>query len=53
MTALCHDLQQQVNVIGLNVKASNDYAVRCYKKLGFEIVGTYDECLLRNDNKLS
>ena len=47
--ALCHDIQQRVKVIGLNVKAGNEYAIRCYKKVGFEIVSPYDECLIRND----
>lgn len=43
---LCNDLLKEVNIIGLNVRHNNDYAVKCYKKAGFEISGTYDECLI-------
>ena len=38
-SALCLDLQKCVDFIGLNVKSDNDYAIRCYKKIGFEIIG--------------
>jgi len=49
-SALCSDLQQTVDVIGLNVKANNEYAIKCYEKIGFKKIGMYDECLLRNTN---
>jgi ribosomal protein S18 acetylase RimI-like enzyme len=47
--ALCCDLQQTVDVIGLNVRSDNEYAIRLYKNLGFEIAGVYEECLIRNE----
>jgi RimJ/RimL family protein N-acetyltransferase len=40
---LCQSLLQTVEHIGLNVKADNDAAIACYKKLGFEIVAPYGE----------
>jgi GNAT superfamily N-acetyltransferase len=46
-SALCFDLQKCVDIIGLNVKSDNDHAIKCYKKIGFEVIGTYDECLLK------
>src|SRR5690606_5047552 len=45
---LCYDLQKDVDVIGLNVRSDNSYALQLYKSLGFEIAGTYEECLLSN-----
>ena len=45
---LCHDLRKTVDTVGLNVKADNDFAIKCYKKVGFEIVGKYEECLIKN-----
>jgi ribosomal protein S18 acetylase RimI-like enzyme len=47
-SALCADLQSSVNEIGLNVRTDNDHAIRCYKKTGFSIIGTFDECLVKN-----
>lgn len=44
---LCNDLLTDVDLIGLNVKADNRNAIRCYIKAGFEITGTYDECLVK------
>lgn len=44
---LCKDLLREVDIIGLNVKADNLYAIRCYTKAGFEITGEYDECLIQ------
>ena len=43
---LCRSLSRTVDHIGLNVKADNTAAIRCYQKLGFERVASYDECLL-------
>jgi predicted GNAT family acetyltransferase len=45
-SALCIDLMKNTDLIGLNVKADNEFAIRCYKKTGFEIVGRYDECIV-------
>ncbi|MFW6371675.1 MAG: GNAT family N-acetyltransferase [Bacteroidota bacterium] len=47
--ALCADLQQNVDVIGLNVRSDNEYAICLYKKLGFEVEGIYEECLIKNE----
>ena len=46
---LCLDLTASVSYIGLNVKSDNIAAISCYRKVGFEIVGSYDECYIRND----
>jgi ribosomal protein S18 acetylase RimI-like enzyme len=48
-SVLCYDLQKSVDCIGLNVHSDNDYAIKCYKKIGFEIIGVYDECCIKND----
>lgn len=40
---LCRRLLKTVDTIGLNVKADNAAALRCYEKLGFEIVAEYEE----------
>lgn len=48
-SALCSDLKKTVDHIGLNVKSNNDAAINCYKKIGFEIIGNYDECLIKNE----
>ncbi|MFC1743296.1 GNAT family N-acetyltransferase [Candidatus Riflebacteria bacterium] len=43
---LCQTLLPIANHIGLNVKANNKAAIACYKKLGFEIISTYDEYVI-------
>lgn len=43
---LCKELSRNVNHIGLNVKADNKAAIASYKKLGFEKIAAYQECLL-------
>ncbi|MBE0649343.1 MAG: GNAT family N-acetyltransferase, partial [Bacteroidales bacterium] len=48
-SALCFDLQKSVDLIGLNVRSDNSNAINCYTKIGFEIIGSYDECLIRNE----
>jgi len=46
--ALCNDLLKTVDTIGLNVAQDNKSALRCYEKVGFGVVGEYEEYLLRN-----
>ena len=48
-SVLCIDLQKSVDIIGLNVRFGNVNAIKCYKKTGFEIIGTYDECYIKNN----
>jgi GNAT superfamily N-acetyltransferase len=40
---LCRLLLETVDHVGLNVKADNDAAMACYRKLGFETVAPYGE----------
>jgi len=44
---LCQSLLQDVEHIGLNVKADNAAAISCYRKLGFEVVASYEEVMVR------
>jgi ribosomal protein S18 acetylase RimI-like enzyme len=41
--ALCHRIQDAIDVIGLNVRADNAAAIACYRKVGFEPRHAYDE----------
>jgi ribosomal protein S18 acetylase RimI-like enzyme len=43
---LCQSLTEHIDNIGLNVKADNAAAIALYRKLGFEIVGTYFELMV-------
>lgn len=43
---LCQSLAQSVEVVGLNVKAGNTPAIRCYQSLGFEIIADYEEVMV-------
>ncbi|OZJ03339.1 hypothetical protein BZG36_04216, partial [Bifiguratus adelaidae] len=43
--ALCQHVLQRVEHIGLNVQADNAPAIACYRKLGFEVVGEYEEAM--------
>lgn len=45
---LCNDLLKDVEHIGLNVKTDNIAAIRCYQKIGFEVIGSYDEFFIKN-----
>jgi ribosomal protein S18 acetylase RimI-like enzyme len=47
-SALCCNLKNSVDVIGLNVKSENPAAIKCYENIGFEIRSSYDECLVKN-----
>jgi GNAT superfamily N-acetyltransferase len=40
---VCKSLLNDIEHIGLNVKADNKGAIRCYQKLGFEMVGSFGE----------
>lgn len=40
------ELLSRVEHIGLNVKAENQAAIRCYERLGFEHIATYEEASL-------
>ena len=44
---LCRSLLQSVDHIGLNVKADNRPAIRCYEGLGFEKAAEYGEYAVR------
>jgi len=44
--ALCLSLLETVESVGLNVKADNEPAQACYRRLGFEVVAEYREYLL-------
>ena len=45
---LCNDLLKSVTHIGLNVKTDNIAAIKCYQKIGFEVIGSYDEFFINN-----
>jgi ribosomal protein S18 acetylase RimI-like enzyme len=40
---LCNELSKTTDHVGLNVKADNAAAVRCYERLGFRPVAEYEE----------
>jgi len=40
---VCKSLLSEIDHIGLNVKADNISAIRCYEKLGFEVIGSFGE----------
>jgi len=42
----CQSLLKNVCHVGLNVKADNDTAISCYKRLGFEVVASYGEYMV-------
>lgn len=43
--AVCKSLLPHTDLIGLNVRQDNAPAIACYRKLGFEVVGEYEEYL--------
>jgi ribosomal protein S18 acetylase RimI-like enzyme len=47
VSVLCNDLLKTVDVIGLNVFSENYPAIRCYEKCGFEVIGKYEEFLVK------
>ena len=44
---LCQSLSQNIDHMGLNVKSDNRSAISCYLKLGFEIVTSFGEFMVR------
>jgi ribosomal protein S18 acetylase RimI-like enzyme len=42
---LCRELLKTVDRIGLNVRSDNAAAIACYRRLGFERVGQYEEIM--------
>lgn len=52
-SALCSDLFESVDHIGLNVHIDNKAAIECYRKTGFSITGEYHEYLFEEDTNLS
>ncbi len=46
LDSLCRQLLRAVDHIGLNVKASNASAIRCYEALGFVVISQYEEGML-------
>ncbi len=48
--ALCRDLLDRVDHIGLNVRADNRSAIACYRALGFETTHHYTELLASDEH---
>ena len=46
VAGLCAELSEEVDHIGLNVKASNKSAITLYENLGFQKIGTYKEYMV-------
>ena len=42
----CQKLLETVDHIGLNVRADNEPAVACYRRLGFKVIADYIEAML-------
>ena len=42
-TKVCQSLLCDIDHIGLNVKADNTSAIKCYERLGFEVIDSYGE----------
>ncbi|HMS66101.1 MAG TPA: GNAT family N-acetyltransferase [Ignavibacteria bacterium] len=49
-SALCWDLFETVDNIGLNVNKENTAAIQSYKNVGFEITGEYEEYMAEKMN---
>ena len=47
VSTLCKDLLKTVDVIGLNVHSENVSAISCYERCGFEVIGEYEEYLIK------
>ncbi len=44
---LLKDLKDKIGYIGLNVRANNQPAISCYKKLGFKAFGSFAACEIK------
>lgn len=51
-SVLCRDLFETTDIIGLNVHKENVSAIRCYKSLGFEINGNFEEFMICRKDSL-
>lgn len=51
-SVLCRDLFETTDIIGLNVQKDNASAISCYKSLGFEISGNFEEFMISKKNNL-
>lgn len=47
-STLCCDLKKTADIVGLNVKSDNKAAINCYKRIGFEIRSSFNECYVKN-----
>ncbi|MDZ4721328.1 MAG: GNAT family N-acetyltransferase [Roseiflexaceae bacterium] len=45
---LCKELCATVDQIGLNVRSDNQAAINCYRRLGFERIGAYEEFMFES-----
>jgi ribosomal protein S18 acetylase RimI-like enzyme len=45
---LCAEVLKTVDHVGLNVKASNTTAIRCYERLGFRPIAEYEEIAMES-----
>lgn len=45
---LCYELRKDIQYIGLNVRSNNQAAIKTYERIGFEFIGNYHECMVRN-----
>jgi RimJ/RimL family protein N-acetyltransferase len=43
---VCQSVSEDVNEIGLNVKANNQSAIACYERLGFKTIAAYGEFMV-------
>lgn len=44
---LCKSLLKHVSHIGLNVESQNTAAIKCYQNLGFEVIASYQEFMIK------
>lgn len=45
---LCRELSEKISTVGLNVKADNAAAIKCYSNIGFVITGEFEEYHVRS-----